>query len=274
MKIKDAYVLITGATGGIGGALALACLSRGARVLATGRSQEKLLKLVRRAGANADRLDWVSAELDSAEGREQLLRAVAARASAPTLLIHAAACNQLGLFSAQAEADIERMFALNVLAPLALTRALLPKLLMHDQSAVVAIGSTFGSIGYPGFAAYSATKFALRGAFESLSREYADSRVRFQWISPRATDTEMNDARSQALNRELGVRVDSVDSVSQQVLQSIESGERRRQLGWPEKLFARLNGVFPELVDRALRAQLPTIRRHAASAAPITRGVI
>jgi hypothetical protein len=54
--------------------------------------------------------------------------------------------------------------------------------------------------------------------------------------------------------------------VAGQLVRAIERGDLRRQLGWPEKLFARLNGALPALVDRSLRAQLAIIRRHASQA--------
>jgi hypothetical protein len=70
-----------------------------------------------------------------------------------------------------------------------------------------------------------------------------------------------------ALNAELKVASDPPDEVARKLVQSIIRGETRRQLGWPEKLFARINGVLPSLVDRSLRSQLPIIRRHAQTQA-------
>jgi hypothetical protein len=56
-----------------------------------------------------------------------------------------------------------------------------------------------------------------------------------------------------------------VEDVAVQIVQALRAGTRRRQLGWPEKLFAWLNGAFPALVDRGLRAALPVVRVHAAA---------
>jgi hypothetical protein len=66
-----------------------------------------------------------------------------------------------------------------------------------------------------------------------------------------------------ALNQALKTHVDAVDEVASQMVQALRAGTRRRQLGWPEKLFAWLNGAFPALVDRGLRAALPVVRAHA-----------
>ncbi len=128
---------------------------------------------------------------------------------------------------------------------------------------MVVIGSTFGSLGYPGFAAYSASKFGLRGLMEALSREYADTSLRFQYLAPRATRTAFNTPAVDALNAELKVASDPPQDVAEKLVRSIIRGETRRQLGWPEKLFVRINGILPSLVDSSLRGQLSIIRRHA-----------
>ena len=149
---------------------------------------------------------------------------------------------------------------------MALTQALLPALLKRPESRVLAVGSTFGSLAHPGFAAYSASKFALRGFIEALGREHADTGLVAQWIAPRATDTAFNPPNVVALNQALKTHVDAVDEVAAQIVQALRAGTRRRQLGWPEKLFAWLNGAFPALVDRGLRSALQMVRKHAASA--------
>jgi hypothetical protein len=59
------------------------------------------------------------------------------------------------------------------------------------------------------------------------------------------------------------VAQDDPDDVAEQLVAAIASGRPRLQLGWPEKLFARINGVLPGLVDRNLRSQLAIVRRHA-----------
>jgi short-subunit dehydrogenase len=120
-----------------------------------------------------------------------------------------------------------------------------------------------GYLGYPGHAAYCASKFALRGFTEALRRELADAPVRVLYLAPRATRTAMNGAAVYALNAELGVAMDEPAAVARELLALLRASSRERLLGMPERLFARLNQLLPGLVDRALRRQLPIIRRHA-----------
>jgi short-subunit dehydrogenase len=108
------------------------------------------------------------------------------------------------------DAAIERLFAINAVAPVQLTRALLPTLRSQPGSAILNIGSVFGSLGYPGFTAYSATKFALRGFTEALRRELADSKVGVHYFAPRATRTGMNASAVDRMNAFLEAGADLV----------------------------------------------------------------
>ena len=260
-------VLLTGASGGIGQCLALRLAEAGATVYAVGRRADALHALAARARPGVIRP--VVADLATADGIDAVRRAVAAAPIPVSLLILGAADSRFGLFEHSSVVDVQAQVATNLVAPMLLVRALLPSLMRLPEAGVVGIGSTFGSLGYPGFAAYSASKFGLRGFLEALAREHADTPLRVQYLSPRATRTALNSAAVDAMNAELGVAVDDADQVAAALLEAIESGTRRRQLGWPERLFARLNGALPELVDRALAKQLPIVRRFARAAAPV-----
>lgn len=261
-------VLLTGASGGIGQCLALRLAAAGATVHAVGRRADALHALAARARPGA--IHPLVADLATSEGIETIRHALSAGTTPPvSLLILGAADSRFGLFEDSHAADIEAQVTTNLVAPMRLVRALLPSLMRLPSAGIVGIGSTFGSLGYPGFAAYSASKFGLRGFLEALAREHADTPLRVQYLSPRATRTALNSPAVDAMNAELGVAVDDADAVAAALLKAIEAGTRRRQLGWPERLFARLNGLLPELVDRALAKQLPTVRRFARAAAPV-----
>jgi short-subunit dehydrogenase len=128
------------------------------------------------------------------------------------------------------------------------------------------VGSTFGSIGFPGFAAYSASKFAVRGFSEALRRELADTAIRVHYVAPRATRTALATDRIRAMNAELGVGMDSPQTVAAAIERVLREERSELLLGAPERLFAKLNALLPRIVDRSLRRQLAVIRRHAAAA--------
>ncbi|NUU38004.1 SDR family oxidoreductase [Pseudomonas sp. C2B4] len=257
MRLSEARVVLTGASGGIGLAIATALCASGAHVLAVARHREPLMPLLERYPRS---LSWVGADLTVAPDRQNVL--VAAEAiGGINLLINAAGVNQFAMLEQLDDSDIHGMLAVNVDAPICLTKLLLPLLKQAESAMVVNVGSTYGSIGYAGYASYCATKFALRGFSEALRRELADTRVGVLYVAPRATRTSMNSPAAQALNDALKASVDDPQAVASAVIHAIAGERRDLYLGWPERFFVRLNSLLPNLVDRGLRKQLPLIRR-------------
>jgi len=265
MKCASMRVLLTGASGGIGSAIAHELVEHGAAVLLVGRDEAGLQRLAETLGGSGERVQACAADMANDAGREQ----VAARAEAwgCNVLINNAGLGEFAFVDQQTDAGIERLFAINAIAPMQLMRRLLGHFLSLPEAAVLNVGSVFGSLAYPGFAAYSASKFALRGYTEALRREVAGTRVNVHYLAPRATRTAMNGSAVERMNAELGVAMDAPDLVARAVRDLLEGGRSESVMGWPEKLFVRINALLPRVVDGSLRKQLPVIRRHAQSAA-------
>ena len=257
MRLSDCRVVLTGATGGIGLALVEQLCEGGAQVLAVNRQPDALAALVARYPLQ---LHQVSADLRTSAGRQAIVEA-ARHLGGVNLLLNGAGVNRFALLEQLDDAEIADMLAVNLVASLQLTRALLPILRSQSHALVVNVGSTYGSIGYPGYAVYCASKFALRGFSEALRRELADTAVNVLYVAPRATRTGMNSSAAMALNEALKTSVDEPQHVASEVMGAIGKNLNELYLGWPEKLFVRLNGLLPGVVDRALRKQLPVIRR-------------
>jgi short-subunit dehydrogenase len=262
MQLAEVRAVLTGASGGIGLAIAEALCSRGVQVLAVCRQPAPLLPLL----AQYPRLlHWVRADLTTAEGRQQVL-AAARSIQGVNLLINAAGVNHFAMLEQLSGSQIEAMLDINLNAPIQLTSLLLPLLRTADQAMVVNVGSTYGALGYPGYATYCASKFALRGFSEALRRELADTQVGVLYVAPRATRTSMNSPAAQALNTALNSSEDAPQEVAEAVVHAIIGDRRELYLGWPERFFVRLNALLPHLVDRGLRKHLPLIRRLSTPA--------
>jgi short-subunit dehydrogenase len=168
-------------------------------------------------------------------------------------------------FGQQSKASIERLVGLNVTSMICLTQALLPSLNVFARGTVAAqiinIGSSFSYIGYPGFAVYCATKYAVRGFTQALDRELAGTGLAVRLFSPRATKTDINSDAVRAMNRDLGVNEDDPAQVAQQFLKFCASQAKEYRVGFPEKLFALLNQLVPSVVGNAIERQLPRIRK-------------
>lgn len=264
MKLEGKLVLLTGASGGIGEALAQELAAQGAHLLLHGRRASALERL-RKELPHPERHQTVIADLGSPQERAKLLQH-------PTLdegldvLINNAGCNQFAWLEDQSSEQVERQLLLNVEAPIQLTRMLLPRL--RKPAVIMNVGSSFGAIGYAGYSVYCASKFALRGFSEALGRELEGTGIQVLHFAPRATRTRLNSEAAYEMNAELGTHTDSPQEVAEEAVIALCNETRRSWLGWPEKLFVRLNGLLPGLVDRALAKQKPIIERYARHAAP------
>mgnify|MGYP001089936096 CR=1 FL=1 len=265
MQLKGARVVLTGATGGLGQALVGRLAQQGATLLLTGRNLERLQAVALQAGPGHH---CVQADISTPDGVAAVTGA--ARDLGANILVNNAGIGGFGLLQDQDAAGVAQVLATNLAAPIQLTRAMLPGLLAQPESAVVNIGSAFGSIPFAGFAAYSAAKAGLHSFSEALRRELADTGVHVLHVSPRAIDTPLNSPAVLALNAQLGNTSDSADRVAAEVVRLLEKDARRAVLGWPERFFAWLHGVAPGLVDRGLRGKLTAIKHHAAAAHSIT----
>ena len=261
MRLDQCRAVVTGATGGIGRAVTERMCREGAQVLLVGRRIEPLREIAERF---PDQVRVVCADLTERGGRDAVLAAARAFGQ-PNCLLNCAGAGGFALVDDQDDEALDTLLATNVTSVLQLTRRLLPLLREADEAVVLNVGSTLGSIGYPGYAAYCATKFALRGYSEALRRELADTRIRVLYVAPRATRTGMNSDAVVAMNRDLGVGMDSPQRVAAAVLMALTAGRSETYIGWPERLFVRINGLLPRCVDRALRKHLPVVRRFAGN---------
>jgi len=262
---KQYSILLTGAAGGIGSVIAESFASSGARLLLTDLNNAALKELAARLqNQHAVELEIVAADLSSEPGRWQVV--TAAQAFKANVLINSAGYNRFGLLADISDADVERIFSINVITPILLCRALLPWFIAQEYAHIVNIGSTFGSLGYAGFASYSASKFALRGFSEALRRELADTDVQVHYLAPRAVRTAFNEDAVNRMNAALGVTMDAPDVVPGAIARMLRHGQSEHYIGRPERFFVKLNALFHRLVDKGVSGQLATIQQHARSA--------
>ena len=264
-------VVLTGATGGIGEAISRRLVARGDRVLLVARTGDALQRLARELGRDAapGAVDTLAADVSSAEGRAAIAAAGAARAC--DVLVNGAGVPCFGALESLADEHVESVVAIDLVAPMLLTRAMLPVLRRAPHATVLNVGSAIGRIGLPGHAVYAAAKFGLRGFGESLRRELAGSGVTVRHLAPRATRTGFNDARVDAYNRATGTRSDDPDRVARAAVSMIDRGPAERVLGLPEAIVARLNGLAPTWLDPLFRAHRDALRTPSGrpAAAPI-----
>jgi short-subunit dehydrogenase len=267
MNLSNSRILVTGATGGIGRGVALALARKGAVLVLAGRTQAKLEALCGEIEQGGGRAFAVPCDLAQAGAPEDLARQARAKLGEVDGLVNCAGTLNFDLFADESPQDLEKLWRTNVLAPMLLTRALLPSMIAQGHGRIVNVGSIFGSIGFACFTSYSASKFAMRGFSEALRRELEGSGVGVTYVAPRYTRTALNEGAVSRMAAAVKMNTDEPAWVAERIVRAIEQDRKDCYLGWPEALFVRINSILPRLVDAALRRQNVQMREFATHSA-------
>ncbi len=175
MSLLSGNVLLTGATGGIGHAIARALASRGATLTLTGRRADVLEPLASELGARALACDLAD--------REEL-RALIEQAGEVDVLVANAGVPGTGDLTELTQDEIDSMLEVNLRAPIALARALVPSMVERGRGQLVFVSSLSGKVTQPASSMYSATKFGLRGFALALRQDLRGRGVGVSLIAP------------------------------------------------------------------------------------------
>ncbi|HVK68624.1 MAG TPA: SDR family NAD(P)-dependent oxidoreductase, partial [Polyangium sp.] len=189
MKLEGRSVLITGGGTGIGLALGRALVGAGAKVLLCGRREGPL----REAAAELPGLAWTVADVADPASRADLVRwALTTAPDLDMLVNNAGVLRRIALLDGAAALEGVDELAVNLVAPIHLTAALLPHLRTRSPGAVVNIGSILGFVPLAEAPIYSASKAALHVFTQGLRHQLRDTSVRVFEVIPPAVDTEPN----------------------------------------------------------------------------------
>ncbi|WP_404351246.1 SDR family NAD(P)-dependent oxidoreductase [Phycicoccus jejuensis] len=172
MRLHGAHVLLTGATGTIGTRLADGLAARGARVTVTARSRDALGDLASRTGAHP-----VPVDLATPGGPAELLAAAHSAHGPPDVLVHNAAVELVGRLDDLDASSLAAAIALNLRAPLELTRLALPGMRARRRGHLLWVSSLAGVATFPGLGPYGATKAGLTRAAAGLQLELRGSGI-------------------------------------------------------------------------------------------------
>jgi NAD(P)-dependent dehydrogenase (short-subunit alcohol dehydrogenase family) len=179
-SLEGQRALVTGATSGIGRAVALQLARDGAEVLVHGRDATRGAETVEAITAAGGKANFVSADLTDAADVQRLANEV----GDVDILINNAG---VALFGPTAEFDVsafDKMFASNVRAPFLLVAAIAPGMAARGHGSIVSLSSMAGGVGLVGGAAYGATKASLEAMSRAWAAEYSASGVRVNAIAP------------------------------------------------------------------------------------------
>lgn len=238
MRVSGRVALVTGASSGIGAAVAQRLAGDGARLVLTGRDPERLQQVAERTGAKA-------LVADLAAGIDTLLGALPAR---PALVVHCAGVGAAGPLEELSPARVDELIDLNLRAPVQLTRALLPGLRV-ERGHLVFVAS-IAALGVAGEAVYSGTKAGLRGFADAVRIEAPEIGV--TTVLPGAVDTPYFGRRGREYDRRFP-RPIRADRVAEEIARGIRRGSVEIVVPRWLALGAKVHGAAPALFARASR---------------------
>lgn len=189
--LKGRGALVTGASGGLGGAIARALHAHGARVALSGTRQDALERLAAELGDGAFVLP---ADLGDAQAIESLAGAAEAALGAVDILVNNAGVTRDNLFVRMKDEDWDQVLNLDLTAAFRLTRACLKGMMRRRYGRVIGITSVSAVKGNPGQANYSAAKAGMIGMSKSLAVEVASRNITVNCVAPGIIQSAMTDA--------------------------------------------------------------------------------
>ncbi len=183
-RLAGRVALVTGASRGIGAAVARVLVAEGAHVIRVARTL---------AEASAGRVQDFPADLTDPEQVSRLSSRIIAQHGPPDIVVSNAGAFLLQPIETTGPADLEVQLAANIKAPFYVARAVLPVMRQAGRGTFISVGSIADHVGFPDNTAYAASKYALRGLHETLLAEYRGTGVRLTLVSPGPTDTAVWD---------------------------------------------------------------------------------
>jgi short-subunit dehydrogenase len=240
---RGARCLVTGASSGLGRAIAEHLVRAGAHVVLTGRSVERLQSVASRLideGSDPAKIIPIPADLTVYEDRERLFARVAEHCKVLDLVVNNAGVGAAGMFDTHDPDVLRTVFEINVFALAEVCRASLPLLARGHRPALVNMGSIVARRGLPGRTEYSASKFAVTGFTEALRLEWRRFGIHVLQVNPGFINTPfdqhavVNTARYSVAH----LRTMSADAVAAAIV-----------LTWQGKLLLAVNAIAPRFVD-------------------------
>jgi NAD(P)-dependent dehydrogenase (short-subunit alcohol dehydrogenase family) len=186
MELQKQTALVTGGGSGIGRAAALVLAGAGAFVIVAGRNADRLAKVVAEIKAAGGEARGISADMGDLDSLQRLVE----EAGEVDILVNNAGIYPFGPTQQQGVEGFDQMFGTNVRGPFFLTAALTVKMVAKGSGTVINVSSTASLRGFPGAAAYGATKAALDSLTRAWAAEFGGSGVRVNSVAPGTIRTD------------------------------------------------------------------------------------
>ncbi len=242
LVLNEKVVIVTGASSGLGRALAFAFARRAAKVVLVARREERLEMVRREIEPYTSAVLVIPADLSDETQLQRVVDLTLERFGRIDVLVNNAGVFVGGPFAEQDPRRIEQMIRVNLWAAIRLTQLVLPSMLAHNHGYILNIGSGLSRAAVPMFAPYVATKYGLAGFSDALRRELHRTGVHVTLVLPGWMHTDMLSPEVESLVERYGFPVEHPDFVAERAVLGLVRGEHEIVLGG---MLARL-GVLVE----------------------------
>ncbi|MGI8870377.1 MAG: SDR family NAD(P)-dependent oxidoreductase [Mycobacteriales bacterium] len=241
MDIAGAVVIVTGASGGIGRAAAVALAQRGSRLVLSGRSVGRLDSVAAATGGLPIRGD-----LTAPGALPRLMQVAESEVGPVDAVVHGAGSGRSAALGEHSAAETRELLDLNLRVPIELTRLALPGMIRRHRGSMVFVGSIAGLVGVRDESVYAAAKGGLAAFADSLTDELRGSRVHVALVAPGAVATDFFIRSGRVYERSVPAAIPP-EKVASAVIEAVAGGRRRVVLPRWLNLAVRLHDAAPSV---------------------------
>ena len=256
MRLKDARVIVTGASSGIGRAIAIECARRGARLALAARNRpalEEVAALIKSEGGSAV---VIPTDVTARGAVKQMADEAIRELGGIDILVNNAGQGMSATIGDASNADVDTLFTLNVLAAAAAIRAVVPIMRAQGSGMIINISSMAGRVVIPRIGYYSASKFALTAIGDALRMEEADRGIKVMNVFPGTTRSSFGENRLGTRGRQAHQRLPPVtaEKVAKRIAQAVERNRRSVYISWfPDRAALAANWLAGWAISAVLR---------------------
>jgi short-subunit dehydrogenase len=257
-SLKNSRILLTGASSGIGAALALKLAGEGANLLLLARREQRLQEIAGQIQQNVSsyktgtqKVLYVAGDVTDADVRQHAVQTAAEQLGGLDILINNAGAGATALIETTTTETLRRIFEVNFFALLELTQLALPYLKQGITPMVVNLSSIVGLRGVPHYGVYGAAKFAVNGLSETMRAEFHQHQIDVLLVCPGTTQTEFFDVlyqSSSAPNMPIHSAV-TPEYVASRIVRAMKQGKHKIIPYFQAVILDNLNRFAPHFVD-------------------------
>ncbi len=257
--LKNKVIWITGASSGIGEALAYACINEGARLVLSARREDELKRVAANCKTDPKNILILPLDLEHTENIEEKVKEVILKFGRIDILINNGGMGQRGkALNTSTEVD-RRIMEINFFGTINLSKAVSRIMQNQKSGKIVVISSIMGKYGLPLYSSYAASKHALHGYFESLRQELYGDNVQVLIVSPGFINTDISLKLLTENGGQYGVKSDaqekgmSAEDCAKGILKAVKGGRNHKYVGGYELFSVFVKQYFPKMFYKLMR---------------------